>query len=88
MFTQAALPAEIRPRGLPSLRRLWARLAATSLSLVAFGPTALEAQESDFLFRSPRVTLAFHGGFHIWRHFKLRDNALRIMAPKVFYRWL
>ncbi|MEL6792189.1 MAG: cytochrome B [Pseudomonadota bacterium] len=32
--------------------------------------------------------IAFHGLFHIWRHFKLRDNALRIMAPKVFYRWL
>ena len=31
---------------------------------------------------------AFHAGFHIWRHFWLRDNALRIMAPKVLHRWL
>ncbi len=30
----------------------------------------------------------FHAGFHIWRHIKLRDNALRIMAPKVFHRYL
>lgn len=31
---------------------------------------------------------AGHAGFHIWRHIKLRDNALRIMAPKVFHRYL
>ncbi|MEL6958637.1 MAG: cytochrome B [Pseudomonadota bacterium] len=30
----------------------------------------------------------FHAGFHIWRHIKLRDNALRIMAPRVFHRYL
>lgn len=30
----------------------------------------------------------FHAGFHIWRHIKLRDNTLRIMAPKVFHRYL
>jgi cytochrome b561 len=29
-----------------------------------------------------------HAGCHIWRHIKLRDNALRIMAPKVFHRYL
>ena len=29
-----------------------------------------------------------HAGFHIWRHIKVRDNALRIMAPKVFHRYL
>lgn len=32
--------------------------------------------------------VAFHAGFHIWRHLKLRDNALRIMTPKYFHRWL
>lgn len=32
--------------------------------------------------------VACHAGFHIWRHVKLKDNALRIMAPKFFYRWL
>lgn len=29
-----------------------------------------------------------HAGFHIWRHFALRDNALRIMAPKALHRFL
>ena len=29
-----------------------------------------------------------HAVFHIWRHVKLRDNALRIMVPKALHRWL
>lgn len=29
-----------------------------------------------------------HAGFHIWRHLKLRDNALRIMAPRALHRFL
>lgn len=29
-----------------------------------------------------------HAGFHIWRHVHLRDNALRIMAPKALHRFL
>ncbi len=29
-----------------------------------------------------------HAAFHVWRHVKLRDNALRIMAPKVLHRFL
>ena len=29
-----------------------------------------------------------HAGFHIWRHVRLRDNALRIMAPKALHRYL
>lgn len=32
--------------------------------------------------------VAFHAGFHIWRHFHLRDNALRIMAPRALQRFL
>lgn len=29
-----------------------------------------------------------HAAFHIWRHIRLRDNALRIMAPKALHRYL
>ncbi|MEO1490766.1 MAG: cytochrome b/b6 domain-containing protein [Pseudomonadota bacterium] len=29
-----------------------------------------------------------HMAFHIWRHFGLRDNALRIIAPKALHRFL
>lgn len=31
---------------------------------------------------------AFHTAFYVWRHVKLRDNALRIMTPKMFHRYL
>lgn len=34
------------------------------------------------------VVASGHGAFHLWRHIKLHDNALRIMAPKVFHRYL
>lgn len=34
------------------------------------------------------VIVAIHAGFHIWRHFRLRDNALRIMAPKILHKFL
>ena len=29
-----------------------------------------------------------HAGFHIWRHFRLRDNALRSMLPKALHRFV
>ena len=32
--------------------------------------------------------VAVHAAFHIWRHVRLRDNALRIMTPKVLHRFL
>ncbi|CTQ50149.1 cytochrome b/b6 domain-containing protein [Jannaschia donghaensis] len=34
------------------------------------------------------VIVAFHAAYHIWRHYRLRDNALRIMAPKALQRFL
>ena len=34
------------------------------------------------------VVAAGHAGFHIWRHYRLRDNALRIMAPKKLHKYL
>ncbi len=32
--------------------------------------------------------IVFHAVFHFWRHYFLRDNALRIMVPKVLHRVL
>ena len=34
------------------------------------------------------VLAAVHAGFHIWRHVRLKDNALRIMAPRMLHRFL
>jgi cytochrome b561 len=40
----------------------------------------------EFYGLSALITL--HALFHIWRHYALRDNALRIMAPKRWHRFL
>ena len=32
--------------------------------------------------------VVLHAGFHIWRHLRLRDNALRIMVPRSFHKFL
>ncbi len=34
------------------------------------------------------IVILGHATFHIWRHFRLRDNALRIMMPKALHRFL
>ena len=34
------------------------------------------------------VIAAIHAAFHVWRHWKLKDNALRIMVPKRLHRYL
>ncbi len=34
------------------------------------------------------IVAAAHAGFHIWRHVRLRDNALRILAPRALHRFL
>jgi len=34
------------------------------------------------------VIVVIHAAFHIWRHVRLRDNALRIMVPRIFHRFL
>ena len=34
------------------------------------------------------AAVTLHAIFHLWRHTALRDNALRIMAPKIMHRWL
>lgn len=41
-----------------------------------------------YQFYALTALVAGHAGFHIWRHIKLRDNALRIMAPRIFHRYL
>ncbi|MEL6451935.1 MAG: cytochrome b/b6 domain-containing protein [Pseudomonadota bacterium] len=32
--------------------------------------------------------VALHAAFHIWRHYRLRDNALRIMVPRRLHKYL
>ncbi|MCY4335777.1 MAG: cytochrome B [Litoreibacter sp.] len=41
-----------------------------------------------YQFYALAALVGIHACFHIWRHIRLRDNALRIMAPKVLHRFL
>lgn len=41
-----------------------------------------------YQFYALAVVAAGHMIFHIWRHVRLRDNALRIMAPKFLHKYL
>ena len=34
------------------------------------------------------IMVVAHIVFHLWRHYALKDNALRIMAPRALHRWL
>ena len=42
----------------------------------------------EIVFEAFIMVLAVHVVFHIWRHYWIKDNALRIMAPKALHRYL
>ncbi len=42
----------------------------------------------ELVFNVTIALILLHIVFHVWRHLGLKDNALRIMAPKVLHRWL
>ena len=42
----------------------------------------------ELAFDATTLLIGLHIAFHLWRHIGLRDNALRIMAPKVLHRYL
>ena len=42
----------------------------------------------EIVFDATLILILAHLGFHVWRHYRLRDNALRIMFPKALHKWL
>lgn len=75
--------------GLTASRQLWAG------GIVPIGVPLGLPQANDVIglihtieFYLLAAIIAFHAGFHIWRHVALRDNALRIMAPRALYKYL
>lgn len=42
----------------------------------------------ELVFNGLLFVIVLHVAFHLWRHFVLRDNALRIMVPKSLHRYL
>jgi len=75
--------------GLTSAVLLWAG------GIVPIAPPLNMPRANDFVgvvhevqFYTLAVIAGFHVVFHLWRHYRLRDNALRIMAPKSVHRFL
>lgn len=42
----------------------------------------------EITFNTLMVLIVAHALFHIWRHIRLKDNALRIMMPKALHKYL
>lgn len=42
----------------------------------------------EIAFNVTTAMILAHIAFHLWRHFRLKDNALRIMVPKALHRYL
>lgn len=75
--------------GLTSSRLLWAGgivPIAPPLGLPEANALAGRIHEIEFYLLAGIA--AAHALFHIWRHLRLRDNALRIMAPRALHRFL
>lgn len=75
--------------GVTSATQLWAG------NIVPIGVPLNLPKWNDFIgqvhiyeFYILAVIAIAHAGFHTWRHVRLRDNALRIMAPKALHRFL
>lgn len=59
------------------------------LNIVGDGGLHGAAKEiHEIAFHALTVIAIAHIGFHLWRHYLLKDNALKIMAPKALHRWL
>ncbi len=75
--------------GLTASRQLWAGdivPIAVPLGLPKLNDLVGKFHEIEFYLLA--IIIAGHAAFHIWRHYALRDNALRIMAPKSLHRFL
>lgn len=42
----------------------------------------------ELMFDGLMLIVLAHTGFHVWRHVRLKDNALRIMLPRALHKYL
>ena len=61
------------------------------LNLEGIGSPQLMAIAEDIheiAFDGLLILIVAHSGFHLWRHFRLKDNALRLILPSALHRYL
>lgn len=42
----------------------------------------------EIAFDAMMIAIVAHVAFHLWRHFLLKDNALRVMVPRILHKYL
>ncbi len=89
---QIGLPVMVATGGFAGLAAPFAIRAFGALPINgAFGAKAIHglAEEiHEIVFDALIIVILAHAAFHLWRHFWLKDNALRIMVPKALHRYL
>ncbi|EEB71452.1 cytochrome B561 [Ruegeria sp. R11] len=78
-----------------ALAGLFAPFAIRAFGVVPINPAigsrslhGLAEELHEIAFDALLVAIVLHAVFHLWRHFLLKDNALRIMVPKVLHKYL
>lgn len=78
-----------------ALAGLFAPFAIRAFEVVPINPAigsrslhGLAEELHEIAFDALLVAIVLHAVFHLWRHFLLKDNALRIMVPKVLHKYL
>lgn len=75
--------------GITASRQLWAGgIVPLGIPLNMPDLNHLIGQIHAVEFYMLSALIGLHALFHIWRHVRLRDNALRIMAPKAWHKFL
>lgn len=89
---QIGLPVMVGTGALAGLAAPFAIRAFGVLQInPAFGTKAIHSLAQDIhavAFNALLVLIVVHAVFHLWRHFLLKDNALRIMLPKALHKYL
>lgn len=75
--------------GLTSTRLLWAGdILPIAPPLDLPQANALVGLAHTLEFYALAGVIICHAAFHVWRHYWLNDNALRIMVPRILHRFL
>ena len=89
---QIALPVMVATGALAGLL---APFAIKAFGLLQINPAAGSKSLHDFAeevhelaFNALLAVIVLHAIFHLWRHFLLKDNALRIMVPRLLHKYL
>ncbi len=89
---QVGLPVMV---GTGALAGLLAPFAIKAFGILQINPAAgsrslhdLAEELHELAFNALLAVIIAHALFHLWRHFLLKDNALRIMVPRVLHKYL